>query len=58
MVEFDIIPDGKFRKYVVNLGQHPDYKGKMVWLKLVSALQDNPAGSWVKIKYIALQENK
>jgi hypothetical protein len=58
MVEFDIIPDGKFRKYVVNLGQHPGYKGKMVWLKLVSALQDNPAGSWVKIKYIALQENK
>jgi len=52
-VEFDIVGDGRFRTYTVNLAAAPTYKGAMSYLVL-KPVPKGEEGAWVKIERIRL----
>jgi len=50
-VEFDIIGDGEFRTYTVNLAGTPTYKGPMSYLML-NPVPKGEQGAWVKLERV------
>ena len=54
-VEFDVIPDGKYRIYSVNLSSNPNYLGLIKQIRIDPTTSTEP-GQSVKIKKIAFKE--
>ena len=48
-VQLDIIGDGKFRTYTVDLTSAPNYTGAMSYL-MIKPIEKPEKGGWVKIK--------
>lgn len=55
-VEFDVIGDGKFRTYTINLSSESDYTGALSYL-MFKPVSKGEQGGWVKVKRIWFGEH-
>lgn len=56
-VTFDVVPDGKFRRYVVDLSASPEYRGAITGLRL-DPEPSGRAGDWVRLRSLSLQKGR
>lgn len=56
-VTFDVIPDGKFHRYTIDLSASPEYRGAITGLRLDPEPTGKP-GDWVRLRSLVLQKGR